>query len=72
VVFAKPDPGDRIMAVARNSERTLVEDELSGGEESPDENGELSTSNGGASGVNMASDQGVPPLDAGGGGDESE
>jgi DNA gyrase subunit A len=23
VVFAKPDPGDRIIAVARNSERTM-------------------------------------------------
>jgi DNA gyrase subunit A len=30
VVFAKPDPGDRIIAVARNSERSLgaEEDEL--------------------------------------------
>jgi len=27
VVFAKPDAGDRIIAVARNSERTLTEDE---------------------------------------------
>ena len=27
VVFAKPDAGDRIIAVARNAERTLVEEE---------------------------------------------
>jgi DNA gyrase subunit A len=27
VVFAKPDPGDRVIAVARNSERTIGDDE---------------------------------------------
>jgi DNA gyrase subunit A len=36
VVFAKPDPGDRIIAVARNSERTLGGEEDGEGRAGPD------------------------------------
>jgi DNA gyrase subunit A len=36
VVFAKPDPGDRIIAVARNSERTLGGEENGEGSAGPD------------------------------------
>jgi DNA gyrase subunit A len=73
VVFAKPDSGDRIIAVARNSERTLVElveEETVDDEESPDDNDASSTSNGGAAGDTIASDQGDSPPNAGGGDDQ--
>lgn len=43
VVFAKPDDGDRIIAVARNSERVLADEESTNGDEA-------STSTDGASG----------------------
>ena len=69
VVFAKPDSGDRIIAVARNSERH-VEEELSDDEESISDDSVSSTSNGGAPGDTMASDQGDSDPGAGGGDDQ--
>jgi DNA gyrase subunit A len=71
VVFAKPDAGDRIIAVAWNSERT-VEEELSDDEESTPDDAVSSTSNGGAAGDSMAPDQGDSLPDAGGGDDSSD
>jgi DNA gyrase subunit A len=69
VVFAKPDSGDRIIAVARNSERT-VEAELSDDEESLEDDSVSSTSSGEAPGDSMASDQGDSDPGAGGGDDQ--
>jgi DNA gyrase subunit A len=69
VVFAKPDSGDRIIAVARNSERS-VEEELAGDEESVTDSEASSTTNGGAPGDSMASDQGDSIPGAGGGDDQ--
>jgi DNA gyrase subunit A len=71
VVFAKPDSGDRIIAVARNSERT-VEEELSDDEEPISDDSVSSTSNGGAPGDSMASDQGDSDPGAGGGDDQDQ
>jgi DNA gyrase subunit A len=79
VVFAKPDQGDRIIAVARNTERTLGDEDLADGDdvgegetdESPGDNDAPSTSNGGATGDTMASDQGDSPPTVDGG-DEQE
>jgi DNA gyrase subunit A len=71
VVFAKPDGGDRIIAVARNSERTLGDDpDAVGDEESSMDDSGSSTSNGGAAGDTMAPDQGDSDPDAGGGDDQ--
>jgi DNA gyrase subunit A len=69
VVFAKPDSGDRIIAVARNSERT-VEEELEVDEESPTGDSPSSTTNGGDPGDTMASDQGDSHPGAVGGDDQ--
>ena len=37
VIFAKPDPGDRIIAIARNTERRLGEDEVTVDDSTPSE-----------------------------------
>jgi DNA gyrase subunit A len=70
VVFAKPDSGDRIIAVAKNSERSLGDDENAGGEESPDYDDGSSASSDATPGDTMASDQGDSPPNAGGGDDQ--
>jgi DNA gyrase subunit A len=68
VVFAKPDSGDRIIAVARNSER-VVEAELDNAESTEDDPSSSST-NGEEPGDSIASDQGDSISGAGGGDDQ--
>jgi len=58
VILAKPDPGDRILAVARNVERNL------GGEEGVEDSGENGVENGSASGSTPAPSEVAATVDS--------
>ena len=78
VVFAKPDAGDRIIAVARNSERVLPDDDDTpiDDSESMEVDQELQSSNPQGSPARIAASEGAPPVQvaelegAGGGADD--
>ena len=55
VIFAKPDKNDRIIAVARNSERGLEGDDSTEGEDTGESTGELVDENAGEGVENRAS-----------------